>query len=296
MRVSLILNVHSSQTQRHVAEIPSLFAARGVVVDDVAEVESEADLRARTKRALKKGARLVVVGGGDGSLTTAVDVLAHSEAALGVLPLGTGNSFAQTLGIPDDLASAVDVIAAQRIVRVDLGRVNGVHFANFATIGLSAEIAAATPRALKRAIGPAAYVAAGAAALFRHPPFDAKVRWDDGRSLLNTRQIVVANGRFFGHQPVTPDASIVNRRLAFFTTTGVSHLEVARMYAAFGIGAQTRLPDAVFFSAKEIVVKAKPKQLVSIDGQSLGRTPARFSIAARALQVCVPADFDDARR
>ncbi|MBD5657778.1 MAG: hypothetical protein IAI50_21760, partial [Candidatus Eremiobacteraeota bacterium] len=196
---------------------------------------------------------------------------------------------------PEDLARAVDVIAAGRIVRVDLGLVNGVHFANFATIGLSAEIAAAAPRLLKRVIGPAAYVAGGLKAFFNHEAFTAKVRWDDGKSTLRTQQIVVASGRFFGRQPVTPGASIVDRRLAFFTTTGISHLEVARMYAAFGLGLQTKLPDAIFFSSEKIVVKTSPKAPISIDGQALGTTPARFSIAPGALRVCAPAAFDATR-
>lgn len=82
--------------------------------------------------------------------------------------------------------------------------------------------------------------------------------------------------------------------MSLFTSTGITHLEVARMYVAFGLGFQTRLPDAIAFSSKEIVVKTSPKQLLSIDGQTLGKTPARFGVAPRALRVCVPAGFDDA--
>ena len=173
---------------------------------------------------------------------------------------------------------------------------NGTHFVNFATIGLSAEIADRVPNVLKKILGRLAYAVGGVGSFVSHRPFRAKIRHDGGKNDFHTQQIVIASGRFFGHQPVTPDASIVDRRLSFFTTTGVSYFEVARMYVAFGLGLQTRLPDALAFSSRGIVVKASPRQLVSIDGRTLGKTPARFGIAPRALRVCVPAGFDDARR
>ncbi|GAC1300804.1 MAG: lipid kinase [Vulcanimicrobiaceae bacterium] len=278
-----------------IGALPEMLAARGIDVATFVVAKNEQSLRKRLKIFLADGASLVIVGGGDGAMTVAADVLAHKKCALGVLPLGTGNSFALTLGIEDKLEHAIDVIAARRIVKIDLGTVNGTHFANFATIGLSAEIADRAPHALKKLIGRAAYAVGGVGSFFTHQPFRARIRNDDGKSEIHTQQIVIASGRFFGSQPVTPDASIVDRRLSFFTTTGVSHLEVARMYVAFGLGLQTHLPDAIAFSSKEIVVKTKPKQLVSIDGQTLGNTPARFGIAPRALRVCVPAGFDDAR-
>ncbi len=296
MRASVIVNERSSGTRRYLADLPGLLTARGIDVDGFFAVPHEKALRKCLRRVVDGGATLAIIGGGDGSMTTACDVLAHENCALGLVPLGTGNSFALTLGIPSDVPGALDVIAAGRVVKVDLGTVNGTHFANFATIGLSAEIADRAPHDLKGKIGRAAYAVGGVRSFFTHAPFRAKVRWDVGRTEVRTQQIVIANGRYFGSQPVTPDASIVDRKLAFFTTTGVSHLEVARMYIAFALGLQTKLPDAIAFSSREIVVKASPKQLVSIDGNTLGKTPAHFGVAPRALRVCVPAGFDDARR
>lgn len=295
MRASVVINERSSRSERVVSELPAMLAAKGIDVEDFIIAKDELVLRKELKKFVKNGVTLAIVGGGDGSMTTAAGVLAHEKCALGVLPLGTGNSFALTLGIEEKLEAAIDVIASHRVVKVDLGTVNGTFFANFATIGLSAEIADRAPHALKKLIGRAAYAVGGVGSFFTHPPFRARIKYDVGRSDVKTQQIVIASGRFFGHQPVTPDASIVDRRLSFFTTTGISHLEVARMYVAFGLGVQTRLPDAFSFSSKEIVVKASPRQLISIDGQTLGKTPARFGLAPRALRVCVPAEFVDAR-
>ena len=117
-------------------------------------------------------------------MTAAAGQLAKSKSVLGVLPLGTGNSFALSLGIAD-LAAAVDAIAAGREVAVDLGRVNGTYFANFATIGLSSTIARATPSRLKKLIGAAAYVLAGVLPGLRSRPFRCSVQHGQGEARVS---------------------------------------------------------------------------------------------------------------
>lgn len=294
MKATVVVNERSSQVGRHLGALPEMLTARGIDVDAFIIAKDERELRGHAKRVVKSKAPLLIVGGGDGSMTTAAGVLAHRKTALGVLPLGTGNSFAQTLSLPTDLEAAIDVIAAGRIANVDLGTVNGTYFANFATIGLSAEIADAAPHTLKPIVGAAAYALGGVVPFLRHQPFRARIRFDGAKSTFPTHQIVVANGRYFGSKPLTPDADVRDGKLAFFTTSGVSHLAVAEMYVAMALGVQTRLPDAITFSARKIVIKAKPKQRVSIDGNAFGTTPVRFGIARGALRVIVPAAFADA--
>jgi diacylglycerol kinase (ATP) len=74
-----------------------------------------------------EGVDLAIVGGGDGTMSTAVDHLAHRGIALGVLPLGTANDFARTLQIPSDVASACETIASSNVVDIDLGKVGDNH-------------------------------------------------------------------------------------------------------------------------------------------------------------------------
>lgn len=293
MRATLILNLRSSGTERHRSEIPAQLAARGITLDEVITLDDNSQIDRRVRRAVKRGAKTVILGGGDGTMTLAMDALAHRKTVLGVLPLGTGNSFAKSLGIPSDIAGAIGVIASRRDVRVDLGVMNGRHFANFATIGLSAEVAASTSHDLKRVIGPAAYAVAGAKPLFTHHDFEAKIRWKRGALTLRTQHIIIASGRYFGASPVLPDASITSGKLALFTSSGTTPIDVLRTYAAFALDRQTRLPDAHTLSAKEITIKTKGKELVNLDGDPAGKTPARFSIDPRALRVFAPVDFVD---
>lgn len=80
--------------------------------------------------------RAIVIAGGDGSVSTAAGVLAGTETALGVLPLGTLNHFARDLGMPAELDPAVAALAGGMIARVDVGEVNGRVFVNNSSVGI----------------------------------------------------------------------------------------------------------------------------------------------------------------
>jgi diacylglycerol kinase (ATP) len=247
------------------------------------------ELRRHVKRAARAGVGTVIVGGGDGTMAHAVDALARGKTVLGVVPLGTGNSFAQTLGIPrGDVAAAIAIVAAGNVKRVDLGRVNGTYFANFATIGLSSEIAGAAPTSVKSLFGPLAYALAAIKPLFSHRAFRARIRWRGGRLDLGTQDIIVANGRYFGSTPLTPDASITDSRLNLFTTGDPSRIGALRTYLAFGMHDQTKLRDAHVVTAPKFTIRATPRQTIAIDGSLLEKTPARFRVVPAALRVFVP--------
>ena len=290
--VVVVGNLHSRKTASKYAEAIRLLQNRGVRVVASHTVERGEDMMARVKGAIADGQRYVLVAGGDGSMTSVVGAFAHTESVLGVLPLGTGNSFAQTLGIaPATLENAVDAIVDGAVARVDLGIVNGRHFANFATIGLSSKIARGTSNISKKLLGPLAYAVAGVGPLLRSSSFDAHVKWGHNDARVRTHQIIVANGRFFGFTPILPDATIVDGELALFTTSGCSRWEIARMFVAFHRHRQTTLADAEYFSAPEITVTTSPKQYLDIDGEAFGETPVTFSVDARALRVMVPSGF-----
>ncbi len=271
------------------AEVSKAFVAHGVSIVEAHQAENRREIRRRVKRAVKSGHRLIVVIGGDGSQAAAVGPLAHTKAVLGVIPAGTGNSFAQGLGIKPTVEDAIHTILTGRVERVDLGVVNGEYFANFATIGLSSEIAESTPKLLKRIVGGAAYGLSAVLPMIRHRAFVAKVSWERNALKLETHQMIVASGRCFGDTPILPDASSTSGRLAFFTTVGPGRLDVMRMYLAFLNGTQTDLPDAHYFQTPKLTIKTKKRQPIAIDGSAFGYTPARFSVAPNALRVMVPA-------
>lgn len=95
-----------------------------------------------------------MAGGGDGTIGTAARLLAHRDIALGLLPLGTTNNFARTIGIPLDLDQAVAALIAGTVIDVDLGLAGDLPFANHVGIGLSAEVMLAAGAGPTRHAGP----------------------------------------------------------------------------------------------------------------------------------------------
>ncbi len=265
---------------------------RGLTIVEAHMVQSRRQLQKRVRQAVKSGKKLIVVIGGDGSQTAAVAELAHSDSVLAVVPAGTGNSFALSLGIKADIDETIETIANGKELRVDLGIVNDTYFANFATIGLIAEAAKRTDKPLKRIVGPIAYGISVIAPIFRRKPFEMLVKWPGNDLNIVTYQAIVASGRYFGWQPLTPHADIRSGELAFFAAEGGTPADAMATNAALVSGEQTKLENAHYFSAPKISIKTKPKQPLNIDGHPLGKTPAKFRIARKALRVLVPADFE----
>jgi YegS/Rv2252/BmrU family lipid kinase len=288
--VVLVVNRRSRRTDGELDRLQEALAAHGLRVAEFHASAEARGCRRAIKRAVRNGAPEVLVGGGDGTMTHAVGLLAHQRSVLGVIPLGTGNSFAQTLGLPvHDIAAAVETIAQGHVGCVDLGIVNGTYFANFATIGLSSRVAAATPRPWNSALGSIAYALAGINTLLHKRAFDATIRWPGGKLTLRTQDVIVANGRYFGSTPLSPSSTIDDERLTLFTTADPTRLGAVRTYLALGRGRQTHLRDAHLMDARRFTIRTRPRQPISIDGSLLEKTPARFAVAPGALRVFVPA-------
>jgi len=130
MEAAVILNRNKGDR----GEVAAALSALGVTAK-IESVDGDA-IGDRAEAAVKGGAKLVVVGGGDGSVSSAAQALAGSGAALGIMPLGTLNHLARDLGIPATLQESVQVIASGRTRSIDVAEVNGRTFVNNAAIGL----------------------------------------------------------------------------------------------------------------------------------------------------------------
>lgn len=288
MRIAVIIaQSHSRGGEKLIEQAGAALRERSVSVDASHLETGHKAIRKRIRQAVKSEAPIVVLVGGDGTQRIGVAEIAHSKTVLGVVPAGTGNSFAASLGIngPDE---AYDAIAHGRVERVDVGVVNGERFANFASIGLASVIADHTPRWLKHVMGPIAYGLSAAKPLVRHRPFDVSVKWKKNRLEMRTHQIIVANGRMFGHTPITPESTLTDGMLTFYATERTNPVDVMRTYAAFLTGSQTAIPEAHYFRAEKLTIKTSRKALVSVDGSALCETPAKFSVERNALAVFVP--------
>ncbi len=290
-RAVLAVNTHSRAGARLFSGAMRLLSARGILIEEAHPVGKPEQLPGIVKDAVERGSRLVIVGGGDGTISSIVDELAYRDTVLGLLPLGTSNAFARTLGIPLDLPAAVEVIVENRVAAVDLGLVNGDYYANVASIGMSANVARRTPNVLKRHLGPLAYGLVGLGHLASTKPFRCRLTTSDKVISIETRQVVVANGRFFGIGEVGPDANATDSSLAGFTLGERSRAQFLRAWGLFLLGRHVSLPEANYFATRELRVETDPIQWLDVDGEVVGSTPAHFAVADRALRILVPRGF-----
>ncbi len=215
-RAVLVVNTLSRRGHRVAGQAAELLQGRGLALTEVFLVKTPGDLAGVIKAAVAAGPELVVVGGGDGTVSRVAGALAYQDTVLGLLPLGTTNNFARNVGIPSDLPSAVEVIVNGKVADVDLGRAGDRLFTNVAGIGLSADVAAAVSPKVKHVLGRTAYTLSGAAELRRHQAFTADVQTETTSLRVRTRQLVVANGGFHGGTRIGDDVVLDDRKLGLF--------------------------------------------------------------------------------
>ncbi len=302
-RAVLVVNTKSRRGGRCHPRIARMLAEQGVHLVADLPVTDPREFSRTLEQALALEPDLLVLGGGDGTMASAVDSLAHRDVALGVLPLGTTNNFARSLGLPLSLAGAVRTIATGKVADVDLGRVTGPTgedlFCNLASLGLSVEVAHQVPHLLKRALGRGAYPLTALTILPRHHPFRATVSWTDERGASHaqtfwTHQLNIANGRSHAGRPIARDASIDDGLLVVYRLGGRERSKLSRATVEqVVLGPHRDLAMTPFLVVPEVRVETEPPLAVDVDGEVRGTTPVTVSCAAQALRVVMPLSFVD---
>ena len=126
---------------------------------------------ALARRAVEEGFGRIIAAGGDGTVNHVANGIAGSDAALGILPMGTVNVFAMELGLPaNDLERCWEIIEAGNLRLVDLPSANGKYFVQLGGVGLDAQVVKETTLAFKRSLGPLSYLISAAHIAARQPP------------------------------------------------------------------------------------------------------------------------------
>jgi YegS/Rv2252/BmrU family lipid kinase len=236
-------------------------------------------------------ADLVIVAGGDGSLCRAAPALIDSGLPLGILPMGTANDLARTLGIPADLEQASDIIVAGHTHRIDCGSVNGHPFFNVASIGLSVELARQLSPELKRRWGQLGNALAAFRTLAQARRFSATIREGDEVTRTRTLQIAVGNGRFYGGGTVVAShAAIDDGHLDLYSLEFRNIWRLALMAKSFRTGAHGAWSEVHTARGTEFEIRTRRPRPVNADGELIAETPALFKVHPGAVEVfCPPA-------
>ncbi|WP_022681319.1 diacylglycerol/lipid kinase family protein [Sphingobium bisphenolivorans] len=286
----LIVNVHSRRGEALFTDAKAKLEQAGLRLIDALPVKDPERLQDTVRGAVGTGAPMVIVGGGDGSLSGTVDELVGKECVFGVLPLGTANSFARTLGIPLDLDGAVAAIVSGRRRRIDLGMIGNDYFVNAASLGLSPMIGQTVPHKLKRYLGRLGYLvwAVKCSAKFRA----FRLMLDDGKGeqRLWSTEVRILNGPYHGGVELSENADVDTGELVIQAVVGRSHARLAWDWYAKFFKLRDRDSHTLELRGKSFRIETKPRQHISIDGEVVAATPALARIAPGAVEVAVPAD------
>jgi YegS/Rv2252/BmrU family lipid kinase len=289
-RAILIVNAMSRRGEATFVEARDKLSAAGLQLIEAHAIHDPDMMEPMVEAAIAR-APMVIVGGGDGSLSSTVDHFVGKDAVFAVLPLGTANSFARTLGLPLDLDGAIDVIAYGRRKRIDLGVIDGDYFANVAALGLSPLIADTVPHGLKKYGGIFGYAIWAVRVAFKFRPFKLRITLDDGKVVKSwATEARIANGRFHGGVELVERARLDSGEMVIQAVTGKSLLRLAWSWFATLFKLRSRAQTVTEWRGQRMILDSRPRQKISIDGEIAAKTPVVVEVARGAIEVAAPRD------
>jgi diacylglycerol kinase (ATP) len=298
---ALIVNTRSRTGERAFFQALDHLQEMHVPLGVTYPIRDPARLPEAVQEVLGDGYEFLILGGGDGTVSSVVDFLADRGTLLGLLPLGTANDFARTLDIPEDIEEACKLIANGKVVDIDLGLAGDNFYVNVASVGLSVEATRALSPWLKKSTGPLAYPVAAIRAFLKHEPFSARLTFPEGDhepvEYDRLLQVAVGNGRFYGGGMIVAAESGIDDK-----TLDIYAIDLGRRRDLIGAVRYLKSGDFIKtdgvhnFRTPRVRLETDPDLPVNIDGEVVTRTPQDFSVAQNALNVLVLQDSTAARQ
>ncbi|MEP7216874.1 MAG: diacylglycerol kinase family protein, partial [Anaerolineaceae bacterium] len=250
---------------------------------------SPEDASRAARESADRGDDLLFTLGGDGTVRDAAAGLRGSPTALAAIPAGTVNIWATEAGIPKRLRAALDAHISGQIVSIDLGLADGRCFLLMAGIGWDAQIAHRVSNHMKRALGDLAYMVEAAWLAPRLRP--RLVTWRSGGELFEKplAWMVLGNTRLYGGKvQLTPDATIDDGLLDLLALCPPTLADCLRLGARVAVSRAHNDRHIIEGRTAEVRIET-PGLAVQLDGDYVGETPMKFSVAPSSLRVSVPA-------
>ena len=261
---------------------------RGFSEDALVRMTSEAgQAREFAEQAVEQGFDTVVAAGGDGTVNEVVNGIAGSDAALGLLPMGTMNVFAAELGIPaNNLRKCWEIIDHGHTRMVDLPRANNRAFVQLAGVGFDAQIVQETDGEFRKNFGPLSYLVAATQIAARKPPMltvEANGKQRKGSFVL------VGNGRYYGGPFVIfNNAKVDDGKLDVLIFKNLGYLDIVRYLSGIAFGTHLDMHDVEYFQTRKAVVKSAGQVPVEVDGEVISTVPVTFHLSRHKLKVLAP--------
>ncbi|VXC17479.1 Diacylglycerol kinase [Microbacterium sp. 8M] len=263
---------------------------RGAEID-VRQGDTAADTRRLVEQAVAERPDVLVIAGGDGTISAVLDLLADAPVPLAVVPGGTGNDFAAALELPQDPERLADTILRGLPRAVDLGVVRSDRgsrlFLTVAACGFDAKVAARTNR-LRWPRGALRYYLALALELIRLAPQRYRVTDEQGDREAPGTLLALCNTRCYGGgMPIAPKAIPDDGRLEVVHVAPLGRIRLLRLFPQLLHGTHMMLPEVTAWDTREITVSA-PALVVYADGERVAQGSCTVAVRRGALTVLVP--------
>jgi diacylglycerol kinase family enzyme len=292
MRAKLIFNPSAGAARASPVEILDVIHEMQTwnLVPEAYLVEPGSNLPKIVQDAIAQGIRMFVVCGGDGTISAVARTLAGTPATLGIIPIGTQNNTALSLGLPEDISAAIAILRTGRRIKVDVGMATcgnkNTPFLEVCSVGL---ISTLFPSADDIQHGNLARVGDFLATLTTSPPAEIHLLLDDKQEIHNLGYVVlVSNMPYIGlHYQVGSAASFKDGLLDVLFFADLSKLDLlGYVFQGVGVG---KPEDARIqhFHVRRVDIDTHPAMPVMVDGTALGEGLVRIEVRRRILAVMV---------
>lgn len=285
---AVVVNGGAREGADRLDEVVAALADHGIEPAFAASCQGS-ELKETLERASRREIDCLVACGGDGTVSACAERAIGLGVPLGVVGLGTGNSFARKVGLSPGVESGIGAVAEGRLVAVDVGRAGDALFLDLFSIGASEQVVRRVTPELKRTWGRLAYLVAGAEVVADLESFH--VRIVGAGEPVEMESLFVACGPGPTHGGVAKlgaDARIDDGNLYGYAVDAESRGGLAQLVAGLAIGDPGAMPGVRAFSGKEIEVVATPPLATNLDGEPHEPTPTALKAERAALQVFAP--------
>lgn len=265
---------------------------------DICLTTPEVDAGQLAREAVERGVHMIIVSGGDGTISAAAEAVVGTSIPLGVISRGTANAFASALTLPNTIEAACETILQGRPKVVDAALCNGKPMVLLAGIGFEAEMVEKADRDTKNRFGMLAYIMAGVKQLREFESFEARIETQEKVITLTAGAVTIANA-------APPTSVLAQGPAGIICDDGLLDLTVVAPASAAGAIAsayhllQTALrgdaaerDDIGYLRARRIKVTTEPPQKVVLDGEIIGMTPIDVECIPGGLTILMPLSED----
>ncbi len=287
-RVLLLLNPASRNGARHIQAISAWLKQHHYTVI----VPQTSMQNGPTANCIESNAQhidLVIVGGGDGSINSALPALMKHKLPLLVLPLGTANSLARSLGLPNEITEALSLIEKGRITWIDVGLANGIPFLSVVGLGLSTQVNRMVRDDHKRWLGVFAFIWTALNVFARMSPFKVNIICNGVAHRSKSWQVSVCNGKYYGSRlTIAEEASLTDNLLHGVSSEMQRWWKGLLLIPSLLFGRYGLAQELTAFQGTQIRIETRRSMSVDVDGDIRTRTPVEISVCPRALRIFVP--------